>query len=218
VTTPTSDPLLHPTSASARNPAHGRVDPPLHPSLARLMEGNRRYVAARLEHGDAIAQQRAACAQEQHPIAVVLGCSDSRVPPSLVFDQGPGALFVTRVAGNIATGSVLASIEYAVVHLAVPLVVILGHTRCGAVGACVRGDVAAEGSMGLLMDAICPAVERARGEPGDLLDNATRANVAAAVEQVRTSEPLLASRVASGAVHVVGGIYDLDTGVVELLG
>jgi carbonic anhydrase len=186
-------------------------------ALARLMEGNRRYVAARLEHGDELAQQRAACAEEQNPVAVVLGCADSRVPPSLVFDQGPGDLFVTRVAGNIATGAILASIEFAVTHLAVPLVVVLGHTRCGAVGACVRGDVVPAGSMGLLMDAICPAVDRARTQPGDLLENATRANVAAAVEDLRTSEPLLAARVAAGELEVVGGIYDLDTGVVELL-
>jgi carbonic anhydrase len=190
---------------------------PASAALARLSEGNRRYVAARLEHGVEIGRQRAECAAEQHPFAVVLGCSDARVPPSLVFDQGPGALFTTRVAGNVASGPVLASIEYAVVQLGAPLVLVLGHTRCGAVGACISGGGAGDGHLRVLMDAICPAVAQARSLPGDLLDNATRANVAAVVDSIRSSEPVLAARVASGEVAVVGAIYDLDTGVVEIL-
>jgi carbonic anhydrase len=185
-------------------------------ALERLREGNRRYTTARLEHSADIAQQRAECAAEQHPFAVVLGCSDSRVPPSLVFDQGPGALFTTRVAGNIASGPVLASIEYAVVQLGVPLVVVLGHTRCGAIGACLAGGTG-EGHLGLLMEAICPAVERVRDLPGDVLHNATRANVEAVVESIRSSGPVLAPRAADGSLAVVGAMYDLDSGEVEFL-
>jgi carbonic anhydrase len=174
-------------------------------ALARLMAGNQRYVAARPEHGNELVQQRAACAAEQNPVAAVLGCSDARVPPALVFDQGPGALFTTRVAGNVATGAVLASIEYAVAYLHVPLVLVLGHTRCGAVGACLGATSPAEGHIGLLMDHICPAVERARELPGDLLRNATRMNVVAVAEAIRTSEPLIAARVASGGGGGGGG-------------
>ena len=186
-------------------------------SLALLKEGNGRYVAARLVHGDELARQREACAGEQQPFAVVLGCSDSRVPPSLVFDQGPGALFTTRVAGNVAAGPVLASIEYAVTQLHVPLVLVMGHTRCGAVGACISGAGTGAGHLGSLMESICPAVESARQLPGDLLDNATRANVRAVVDSIRRSEPLLAPLVAAGTVEVVGAMYDLDSGVVEFL-
>lgn len=194
--------------------------PPVHVSadaaLQRLLDGNRRYVAARLENAEELALQRAACAAEQNPVAVILGCSDSRVPPSMIFDQGPGALFTTRVAGNVADDAVIASVEYAVVQLQVPLVVVLGHTRCGAVGACLAG-LPVEGHLGVLMRAICPAVEQARRMDGDLLDNATRANVAATVARLRSSGPLLAPRVAGGDLVVVGAIYDLDTGSVELL-
>jgi carbonic anhydrase len=186
-------------------------------ALDLLLEGNRRYMAARLEHGEELDRQRAACAAEQNPMAAILGCSDSRVPPALVFDQGPGALFTVRVAGNIATDSVVGSIEYAVANLQVPLVMVLGHTRCGAVGACLSGGMAAEGRIAVLMQSICPAVEQARALPGDLLQNATRANVAAAVAQLKASEPILAPLVASGAVVVVGAMYDLDSGEVELL-
>jgi carbonic anhydrase len=184
--------------------------------LEQLLAGNRRYVEGRPEHGHALAEQRAACAAEQHPSAVVLGCSDARVPPALVFDQGPGALFTTRVAGNVATDSVLASIEYAVLHLHVPLIVVLGHTRCGAVGACLSGG-SDEGHLGVLMASICPVVEQVREKPGDLLENATRAHVAAVVAQIETSEPVLAAQVARGAVRVAGALYDVDTGVVTLL-
>jgi carbonic anhydrase len=200
------------STAAPPSPAHI----PAAEALQRLLDGNRRYVSARLENAGELALQRAACAAEQNPIAVVLGCSDSRVPPSMIFDQGPGGLFTTRVAGNVADDAVLASIEYAVVQLQVPLVVVLGHTRCGAVGACLAG-VPVEGHLGVLMSAICPAVEQARRMEGDLLDNAIRANVAATVARVRSSGPLLAPRVAGGDLVVVGALYDLDTGAVEVL-
>jgi carbonic anhydrase len=193
-----------------------RVTTPGVEALERLAEGNRRYVAARLEHGEDLARQREECAAEQHPVAVVLGCSDSRVPPSLVFDQGPGALFTTRVAGNVASGPVLASIEYAVLHLGVSLVVVLGHTRCGAIGACIGGGTD-EGHLGTLMDSICPVVERARELPGDLLTNATRENVLAVADSIRRSEPVMGPRVEAGAVAVVAAMYDLDSGVVTFL-
>jgi carbonic anhydrase len=187
-------------------------------ALKRLLEGNARYVRGVVRHCEGVAEQRTACAGEQQPLAVILGCSDSRVPPQLVFDQGPGDLFTTRVAGNVATDTVIGSIEYAVEYLSVPLVLVLGHSGCGAVSACLpEGAPAIEGSLGVLLREIAPAVERATGAGGDPLENAIRFNVEHAVERLRASEPVLAPRVRAGELEVVGGLYDLATGEVRLL-
>jgi carbonic anhydrase len=187
-------------------------------ALRRLMEGNARYLGGRLEHGEQLAEQRSACAQEQHPFAAILGCSDARVPPQLVFDQGPGALFTIRVAGNVATDAVTGSIEYAVEKLGVPVVLVLGHSRCGAVSACLHGGVESTGGhLGVVLQAILPAVVRARQAEGEPLDNAIRFNVQHVVEQLQMLEPVLAPRVRRGELEIVGGLYDVDTGAVELL-
>jgi carbonic anhydrase len=149
-------------------------------------------------------------------MAVVLTCADSRVPPELIFDRGVGDLFVLRVAGNSDTGEVLASIEYAVEYLGAPVVLVLGHSGCGAVAAAVHGRDAVGHLPGLLA-ALEPAVALARGRAGDLVDQAAQAHVALVGERLRAAQPVLAPRVAAGALVVAGAFYDLRTGLVELL-
>lgn len=184
------------------------------------MAGNERYVARKARRPNQTAARRAEVAKGQWPFAIVLGCADSRVPPEIVFDQGLGDLFVVRVAGNIVDAGGIASIEYAVEHLGARLVLVLGHERCGAVAAAVEaagkpGDL--PGHLGSLLRPIAPAVEQAKGQPGDLLDNAVRANVTLAVGHLKASEPILAGPVREGRVRVVGGRYDLQSGRVELI-
>ena len=159
----------------------------------------------------------------QRPIAVVLTCADSRVAPELLFDQGLGDLFVVRVAGNIVTGAgatIKGSIEYGVAELGSPLVMVLGHTHCGAIKAALKhiddGD-APPGSIGELVRLIQPIVARVKGQPGDPLENASRANVLAGVDKLRSLEPILAPAVTQGRIQIVGATYDLRTGKVVVL-
>jgi carbonic anhydrase len=175
-------------------------------ALARLERGNARASSGTLMHPHQSAARRTAVAREQHPFAVVVSCSDSRVPPELIFDQGIGDLFVVRTAGEVLDSPGLGSIEYAVDHLGARLVVVLGHERCGAVEAAVNGgDVPA--NVASLVEAIRPAVDEARKSEGDTLDLAVRANVRRVVRQVSGDVK----------VRVVGMVYDLDTGKVEVL-
>ncbi|MBI5016271.1 MAG: carbonic anhydrase [Deltaproteobacteria bacterium] len=185
-------------------------------ALKRLAEGNQRYVAAKASHPDQTPERRTQVAGGQSPFAIVLGCADSRVPPEVLFDQGLGDLFTVRVAGNVLDDAGLGSLEYAADHLGVHLLVVLGHERCGAVDAAVKGGEA-EGRVKYLVKALKPAVSAAKGLPGDVLDNAVRANVALVVKQLKTSKPVLAELVEDGKLAVVGARYDLDTGIVEIL-
>ncbi len=198
----------------ARRPAAAGEEP-----LARLLEGNKRYVASRLAHPNQTAKRRAAVAKQQHPFAAILGCADSRVPPEVVFDQGIGDLFVVRVAGNVADSPGIGSLEYAADQLGVRLVMVLGHSRCGAVDAALKAAPGADLSAGIrsLVDAIQPAILPVKDRPGDMLDNAIRANVVHVVEQLRSTKPVLAGLVGAGTLRIVGARYDLDTGAVELL-
>jgi carbonic anhydrase len=138
------------------------------------------------------------------------------VPAELVFDQGFGDLFVIRVAGNIIDDAILGSVEYAAEHLGPRLILVLGHERCGAVDAALGGGHV-PGHVSSLVKAIKPAVDTAKGQPGDPLDNAVRANVRRVAGQVRASQPILAKMVAAGKLQVVGARYDLDTGAVEMV-
>jgi len=184
--------------------------------LAQLLAGNARYVAGKLLHPNQTRVRRAAVAKSQHPFAIVLGCADSRVPPEVVFDQGLGDLFVVRVAGNIAEPATVASIEYAAEHLGVGLVVVLGHSRCGAVQAAVDGGEA-PGHIGTLVTAISPPLEQTRDQPGDRVENVVAANARLVAEQLRTSDPILSHLVRDGKLRVVAARYDLDSGKVEVL-
>jgi carbonic anhydrase len=186
-------------------------------ALAKLMAGNQRYVSNGLAHPNQSADRRGEVAKGQKPFAVILGCADSRVGPEIVFDQGLGDLFVVRVAGNVLDSSALGSIEYAAEHLHTPLIMVLGHQKCGAVEAALKGGEA-PGQIGSLVKAIQPAVAHAKGQPGDALDNAVKANVEMVVAQLKTAKPIVTDLLEHGKVKVVGARYRLDTGAVELLG
>jgi carbonic anhydrase len=134
----------------------------------------------------------------------------------MIFDQGLGDLFVVRVAGNTLDNASLGSIEYAAEHLKSPLVLVLGHSKCGAVTAAAGGGHA-PGHIHTLVKAIAPAIQAAKGQPGDAIDNAARASVKATVQQLRQAEPIVGELVKAGKLKVVGARYDLETGCVELL-
>ncbi len=187
------------------------------------MAGNARFAA-----GQALAPRRRpedyrAVAERQNPMAVVVGCADSRVPPELVFDMGVGDLFVVRVAGNVVTSAgaaVKGSIEYAVAELNVPMVFVLGHSRCGAVKSAVQHIAKRDslpGAIDELVELIKPAVARIEQMPGDKLRNAIRANVQMGIDRLMGLEPILAPRVRDGRVKIGGGVYDLRSGRVALL-
>mgnify|MGYP006267684059 FL=1 len=180
-------------------------------ALKKLMDGNQRYITARVVHPHQDTRRRRQVAKGQSPIAVVVGCSDSRVPPEIVFDQGLGDLFVIRTAGNVVDNVSMASIEYAVEHVHVPLVMVLGHRRCGAVDAALHaGEV--HGHIKSLVKAIAPSIDKLQGKSGDLLDMAVKANIKRVVAKIKSSKPILSHLVKKGRVKVVGAYYNLDSG------
>lgn len=186
-------------------------------ALHILLEGNQRYVSGQLLHPRQDMQRVVEVAPAQYPIAIILGCADSRVIPEILFDQGIGDLFVLRVAGNIAAdNTVIAGIEFAVSVVGVPLIVVLGHQYCAAVAAAVQGDDL-PGHLNSLVHAISPAVEKAREQPGDMLDNTIVANVQLMVEKLKSLPPILAERVRAGTLKIVGARYSLETGAIELV-
>ena len=184
--------------------------------LRELKAGNDHHVTKRYQHPHQSAARQRELVAGQAPHAIVLSCADSRVTPEIILDQGLGDLFDIRVAGNVASDTELASIEYAASHLHTPVVVIMGHQKCGAVTAAAESGEA-EGHLPSLLGLIRPAIERARSRPGDLIDNAVHINVENVVRQIRTSTPVLAPLVDRGALRVVGAVYSLDTGKVEWL-
>jgi carbonic anhydrase len=189
-------------------------------ALDRLMQGNARYVANAPVQKDYSAG-RAARVEAQFPIAAILGCSDSRVSPELAFDQGPGDLFVVRLAGNFLDDDGFASLEYAVKFLGVPLLMVLGHTNCGAVAAAVK--VVTEraelpGHLPELIKSIEPAVIAAHGRhPSDLVAAAIEENVRLNVKRLIEDTPIVSDAFAARTVAISGGIYDLATGKVGLI-
>jgi carbonic anhydrase len=188
-------------------------------ALHRLMKGNARYVEGVTRRHD-FRHERAALAAGQNPFAAILSCADSRVAPEYCFDEGRGDLFVCRVAGNFASDEMIASLEYAVHALNTPLIMVLGHDACGAVAATIKAvtdSAMPPGHLPSLVAAIRPAVEAAEGEKGDMLANAIRRNVALNVEKLKTTPPILEAAAGSKKIRVVGGIYKLKTGRVELL-
>lgn len=184
--------------------------------LAELKSGNGHHVVHRYQHPHETLERRRQLVSGQHPHAEILSCSDSRVPPEIVFDQGLGDLFIVRVAGNVATDTEIGSLEYGAEHLHIPLLVVLGHESCGAVTAAVQGGPP-EGHIAVLVDLIKPAVEKSRGMQGDPVGNAVRANVEMVVKQLRTSTPILSELVAHGKLRIVGAVYSIETGSVTWL-
>jgi carbonic anhydrase len=191
--------------------------------LRKLLEGNKRFVKGETTAPRRKPEDFAKLAEGQTPLAIIVGCSDSRVPPEILFDQGVGDLFVVRVAGNVVSGvgaTVKGSIEYAVAELNVSLVMVLGHTQCGAVKSAVQHIKANDtlpGAIAELVNSIKPAVLKAKGQEGDALENAIKANVGIGADRLSSLEPILAGPVKKGLVKVVGGVYDLRTGRVAVI-
>ena len=191
--------------------------------LRKLLQGNKRFLKGETTAPRRKPEDFAKLAEGQAPRAVIIGCSDSRVPPEILFDQGVGDLFVVRVAGNVVSGggaTVKGSIEYAVAELKVSLVMVLGHTQCGAVKAAAKhisDEDTPPGAIAELVSTLKPAVVKAKGQAGDALENAIKANVGIGVERLKSLEPILAGLVKKGLVKVVGGVYDLRTGGVMVI-
>jgi carbonic anhydrase len=188
-------------------------------SLERLRQGNARYVdGVSLRHD--FKHEREALAGGQNPFAAILSCADSRIAPEYAFDSGRGDLFVCRVAGNFANADTIASMEYAVAVLNVPLILVLGHDSCGAVDAAIkslRDDKALPGHMPSLVDAIAPAVKAVSQQGGDTLSKAIRQNVIDNVAKLSTATPILAAAVEQHKLKVAGGIYGLRDGRVDMV-
>lgn len=188
-------------------------------ALQRLLDGNKRFVAGNLTSLGGLPQRRGQLVNGQSPFAVVVSCSDSRVPPELVFDQTLGEIFAIRTAGQVIDEAARSSIVYGVDALKAPLLLVLGHTGCGAVAAALAALTGGTipGYAYRFAEGIGPAVQSVLNRPGDHLDNAVRANITMGVEQLRTAEPVLAEAVRAGRVKVAGGYYDLASGQVSIL-
>ncbi len=189
-------------------------------ALARLMEGNARYASGKMSERD-YSVGRVARSQGQAPFAAILGCADSRVAPELVFDGSPGELFVVRVAGNFVTPDGLGSLEYGAAVLGTKVIMVLGHTSCGAVNATVdalqKGNTL-PGHIADLVRAMKPGIEPVLKTPGpDLQQSAMIANIQANVRRLQTEKPILGDMVAAGKLKVVGAYYDLPTGKVMMV-
>ncbi|MDP1586755.1 MAG: carbonic anhydrase [Prosthecobacter sp.] len=191
-------------------------------ALSKLKQGNQRFANHMQKHPDQGGKRVHQLAQGQHPIATVLACADSRVPPEIVFDQGLGDLFVVREAGHVADDATLGSIEYAVEHLKTPLIVVLGHESCGAVTAAVDvmdSHQSAGGHIQRLVEDIRPAVQEAgtHGSRESRIARAVTANVRLVMGQLTRNDAALAKAVRAGAVRIVGAVYDLNTGKITWL-
>jgi carbonic anhydrase len=190
-------------------------------ALRRLRDGNRRFVYGTVSADPLIHARRASLVAEQSPFAIVLGCSDSRVPAELVFDQGLGDLFVIRVAGNIVAPSQVGSVEFAAARFASPLVVVLGHTQCGAISATLeslRSPGTPSPNLRSIVDRVRPSVQPlldAGLDEARLVREAVRANVRASANHLRHGSAILEQLIQDGRLLVVGAEYSLDTGDVD---
>ncbi|GEO43656.1 carbonic anhydrase [Skermanella aerolata] len=187
-------------------------------ALEVLRKGNREFISDSPIRQALGRERRLEIARGQTPFAVLVSCSDSRVPPELLFGRGLGELFIVRNAGNTVDTTALGSLQYGVAVLGCPLVVVLGHERCGAVEAAVSvvtKNTTFPGSIGNMIEPIVPAVLRAQTQSGDLMHNAVRENVRRVVNRLRTSEPILLEPIQSGKLKIVGAHYDLDDGQVD---
>jgi carbonic anhydrase len=190
-------------------------------ALAKLQAGNQKFVASPRLCEAEMANRRADVAKAQAPWATILTCSDSRVPPELIFGGvGLGELFVARNAGGMADVATMGTIEYGAEHLGTPLIVVPGHQRCGAVSAAcevVVKHTELPGSIGPMVDAIVPAAKAVQGRPGDFVDNAVRESARRTAVKVMTESKIVAEMIHEGKVKVVYARYDLDSGVIDFL-
>ena len=190
-------------------------------ALQILREGNARFVAGKSHAHEFLTRVRETAENGQHPIATFLSCSDSRVPPEIIFDQSIGDLFSVRVAGNICRDSQLGSIEFGVKYLETPLCVVLGHTQCGAVTAACTGQ-GLEENIQALVQAIHPARERAQASTGkngaEIIEACCIENVFVQIETMFKKSNVLRSAARQGELSVIGAVYDIETGLVTFLG
>ncbi|MUG93794.1 carbonic anhydrase [Scytonema sp. UIC 10036] len=184
-------------------------------ALQLLIEGNDRFVNRKRKNPNQTLTRLEEVAKAQKPFASILGCADSRVPSEIIFDQGFGDLFVCRVAGNIATPEETGSLEFGSVVLGSKVIMVLGHKRCGAVEATIKG-AQVPGQIATLLAAIKPGIESSKNQPGDRLENACKANIMTQIEKLKTSS-LLSQLVTDKKLIIIGGYYDLDTGRVTIL-
>ena len=189
-------------------------------ALQLLIEGNQRWAAGQATYPNQSVARRAEMAGGQNPFAIVFSCVDSRVPPELVFDRGLGDLLVIRTAAHVIDNAALGSIEFGAEELHIPLIVVLGHEKCGAVTATIEAvdhHADAPGQIAALVNGIRPAVETTAAQAGDRLDNAVRANTVNTVSALRSSAPILTDLLSQGKVRIVGARYGLATGLVEFI-
>ena len=189
-------------------------------ALQKLMDGNKRYVSGSLMKKDLGDTKRKELLKGQKPFAIVLSCSDSRVPPEIVFDQGLGDIFVVRVAGNVVDPIALGSIEYGAEHLNAPLLFILGHSKCGAVTATIDAKGEPEGNIGAIVKKIMPAAEKAKKKGGtkdEILETAIQENVKNVYSDVMKKSKIVPHLVEEGKLKIAAGEYDITTGKVAMI-
>jgi carbonic anhydrase len=206
-----------PASVKAASSNPNSVSP--EQALKQLLAGNQRFVQQAPEYPDQSKERLKEVAQAQHPFATILSCADSRVPAEIIFDRGIGDIFDVRIAGNVVTPEALGSIEYSALLLGTPLLMILGHERCGAVTAAIQGEPLTA-SIASFVKPIQPVVEKLSSRADNLaeaIENAVVANVKYQIERLRKQAPLLVDREQQGKLKIVGGRYDLDTGEVTIV-
>lgn len=189
-------------------------------AMQKLMDGNKRFIEGNLALKDLSKTKREELTKGQKPFATVLTCSDSRVPPELLFDQCLGDIFVVRVAGNVVDPIALGSIEYAAEHLGSPLVLILGHSKCGAVKATLESKGKPEGNIGAIVKKIMPAVDAAKKKGGtqdEILETAIKENVKNVYADVMKNSKIIPHLVEEGKLMIVAGEYDITTGKIEMI-
>ena len=185
-------------------------------ATTKLKEGNERFIKGKTLHPNQDFKRIKEVASAQKPFAIIVGCSDSRVPSEIIFDQGIGDLFIIRTAGQVSSYASWGSIEFGNAVLGAKLIVVLGHTSCGAVSAaCKIPDV--PGHIVTLINAIKPAAELAKKIAGDVVENAVKINVAMEVKQLQSLEPVLTKAIKNGSLKIVGAVYNLSTGQVDFL-
>lgn len=186
-------------------------------ALKKLIGGNKRFVEGKSTRPRQDFQTLKETAKGQEPFAVIVGCSDSRVPNEIIFDQGLGDLFIIRTAGQVSAAASYASMEFATTALKSKLIVVLGHTECGAVAAAVNPPKNAPGHISTLINEIKPAAKACKDQPGNHVANTVRQNVIEQVNKLRELEPTLAELYRTGKILIVGAVYDLSTGKVDYL-
>lgn len=202
------------TLADAVLTNHNPINPDQ--ALKLLLDGNQRFVEQKRQYPDQSLERIRLLAQAQYPFAAILGCADSRVPAEIVFDRGVGDLFVVRVAGNVACEAAIGSLEYATAVLGSPVIVVLGHERCGAVAKALQ-DQPVSGRMGLIVENIKPAIEKLESTTENLQDNAVIANIKYQAQKLQENSTILAKLIRQGKLKIVGALYDLDTGIVSIV-